>query len=301
MAIGLLLIGLAAMSWGTTGATMAVLGHETAIGPLAVGWARLAVAAPCLVLAAAAVEVVRRRRPLPPPAPRLPSLAGGALLGLAMAAYQVCYFRAVTLTGVSVAALLAICSAPIMIALLATLWLGERLSPIVLVSLAMAVGGTGLLVVGPRGLGEISGRFGAGVALALGAGLSYAVYAVATKRVLARAAPLAVAAVTFSLGALFLSPALLIEPPAGVDLERAAPLLLYLGLGPTAAAYGLYTAGLRRVPATAAGIASLVEPLTASVLGVAVFHEEMGSLGFAGAALLVGALALLAVARPPTG
>jgi drug/metabolite transporter (DMT)-like permease len=116
--------------------------------------------------------------------------AAYALLGLAMAAYQVCYFRAVTLTGVAVAALLAICSAPLMIAILAALVLGERIEPVVKVSLGMAVVGTALLVLGPRGLGEIAGRFGAGALLALGAGLSYAVYAVTAKRVLSRTAPL---------------------------------------------------------------------------------------------------------------
>ena len=41
-----------------------------------------------------------------------------------MAAYQVCYFRAVTLVGVAPAALLAICSAPLLIAVLAALFLG---------------------------------------------------------------------------------------------------------------------------------------------------------------------------------
>lgn len=112
-----------------------------------------------------------------------------------MAAYQVCYFRAVTLTGVAVAALLAICSAPLMIAVLAALFLQERLTPLVRLSLAMAVAGTALLVVGPRGLAEIRGHFGLGALLALGAGVSYAVYAVAAKGLLARMTPLAVSAV----------------------------------------------------------------------------------------------------------
>ena len=39
---GLLLIGLAAISWGTTGATMAMLARDAGPGPLLVGWARLA-------------------------------------------------------------------------------------------------------------------------------------------------------------------------------------------------------------------------------------------------------------------
>jgi DME family drug/metabolite transporter len=75
------------------------------------------------------------------------------------------------------------------------------------------------------------------------------------------------------------------------------PLLLYLGLGPTAVAYALFTAGLGRVPATAAGIVSLLEPLTATTLGLLVFGERLGPIGAAGALLLLAALTLLTLAR----
>ena len=303
MLLGLVLIGLASISWGTTGATMTVLARDTGIGPLLVGWARLAVAAPCLVLAALASAQLSRRH-----APADRSLRAGAReaawfvpLGLSMAAYQACFFWAVTLTGVAVAALIAICSAPLLIAVLATLVLGERPAPAVRASLGLAVVGTALLVIGPRGLGEVSGHFGIGALLALGAGLSYAVYAVAAKRVLARVAPLTAAAMTFALAAIFLTPALLFDEHAGfAALASGWPLLVYLGVGPTAVAYALFAAGLRRVTATAAGIASLLEPLTASLLGVFAFGETLGALGVAGALLLLSAFALLVLSGPGT-
>src|SRR6185503_15645768 len=217
--LGLLLIAVAAASWGTTGATMTLLSREAAASPLLVGWSRLAVAAPCLVLAA----VVSSRSAAPSAArrawPALADLPLCAALGLAMAAHQVCYFRAVTLVGVAAAALLAICSAPLLIAVLAALFLGERLTPIVRLSLGMAVAGS---------------------------------------------------AITFALAAVFLAPALAGEVAPTRALIAGWPLLLYLGLGPTAVAYTLFTAGLTRVPATAAGIVSLLEPLTATTLGLLV-------------------------------
>lgn len=299
MVLGLLFVGLASISWGTTGAVMTLLARETGATPLLVGWARLAVAAPCLVVAAVASGHLAARRG---PAVALPwgalsALPTFALLGLAMALYQVCYFTAVSLTGVAVAALLAICSAPILIALLAALFLGERVTPAVRASLAIAVVGTALLVVGPRGLGQISARFGLGALLALGAGLSYAVFAVAAKGVLARIDPLPVAAATFALAALFLSPVVAREPSPWAHLGAGWRLVLYLGVGPTAIAYVLFTVGLRRVPATAAGVASLLEPLTASLLGVIAFGESLGAAGAAGALLLMIALATLALAH----
>jgi len=296
MLLGLLLIAVAAASWGTTGATMTLLSRDAAASPLLVGWSRLAIAAPCLVLAAGAARL-GARHPTRRAWPSLRDLPLCAALGLAMAAYQVCYFRAVTLVGVAAAALLAICSAPLLIAVLAAALLGERLTSLVRLSLGMAVAGTALLVVGPRGFGEIAGRFGLGALLALGAGVSYAVYAVAAKGLLARVTPLAVAAITFALAAVFLAPALLGEEALLHTLSAGWPLFLYLGVGPTAVAYALFTAGLTRVPATAAGIVSLLEPLTATTLGLVVFGERLGAVGTAGALLLLLALALLTTAR----
>jgi len=297
MLLGLLLIAVAAASWGTTGATMTLLSRDAAASPLLVGWSRLAIAAPCLVLAAAGAARLGARHPTRRAWPSLRDLPLCAALGLAMAAYQVCYFRAVTLVGVAAAALLAICSAPLLIAVLAAAMLGERLTSLVRLSLGMAVAGTALLVVGPRGLDQVTGHFGLGALLALGAGVSYAVYAVAAKGLLARVTPLAVAAITFALAAVFLAPALLAEEAPARALAAGWPLFLYLGVGPTAVAYALFTAGLTRVPATAAGIVSLLEPLTATTLGLVVFGERLGAVGTAGALLLLLALALLTTAR----
>lgn len=292
MRIGLLLICLAAISWGTTGATMTLLAREAAASPLLVGWARMVVAAPALGVAAG---LAGRGRPA---AWRARDAGACLVLGAAMAAYQVCYFLAVTLIGVAVTALLAICSAPVMIAALAALVLGERLTPAGARSLALAVAGAALLVAGPRGPGRVTGDLAAGALLALGAGLSYAVYAVAAKRLLARMPPLLATAATFTLAALLLSPVLAVVPAVRAPLGAGWPLLLYLGLGPTAGAYLLFTVGLARVPATAAGIVTLLEPLTAATLGVVAFGEALGAAGWAGAALLLVALAGLTRAGP---
>jgi DME family drug/metabolite transporter len=298
MLLGLALIAIAAASWGTTGAAMTVLSRDAAVSPLLVGWSRLAIAAPVLVLAAAGAGRFGAPHPSRRTWPSRTDLPLCAALGVAMAAYQVCYFRAVALVGVAPAALLAICSAPLIVAALAALFLGERLTPIVRLSLGMAVAGTALLVVGPRGFGEIAGRFGLGALLALGAGISYAVYAVAAKGLLARVTPLAVSAITFTLAAGVHAPAVLGEVAPRRALAAGWPLLLYLGLGPTAVAYVMFTAGLARVPATTAAIVALLEPLTATALGLVVFGERLGSAGIAGALLLLAALAVLTTARP---
>ena len=70
-------------------------------------------------------------------------------------------------------------------------------------------------------------------------------------------------------------------PGGGVDAHDADPR------------YAAYTTGLTAVSAVAAGLVSLLEPLTATVLGVVIFHERLGGLGILGAVLLGSALILL--------
>ena len=281
---GLLLIALAATSWGTTGTATTILVRDAAMSPLVIGVARLAIGAVVLALLA------RLRGPLSVArADVVPCLAMGAC----MAVFQAGYFSAVVLVGIALTALTAICSAPLTIAVLARVALGERLSSRTVVALAVGVFGTALLIVGPRGITEVGPRFATGVALALTAGVAYAVYVVIAKASVVRTPPLPLATMTFLTGAVWLSPVLLwVEAPAH-QVVMGWPLLLYLGIVTTGLAYAAYTTGLTTVSAAAAGIVSLLEPLTATILGVVIFDERLGALGVVGAALLAGALILL--------
>jgi DME family drug/metabolite transporter len=292
---GLALIALAAISWGTTGAVTTVLVARAGATPLVIGAVRMVIAAVLLVGAA-----------------RLLGRARGAsaadrwrcvIAGVCNAGFQAAYFTSVTLTGIAIAALIAICSAPILITALAAVLLGERLSARLGVSLGLGVGGTTLLVIGPRATGSAPPPLAAGVAWALLAGVAYALYVVVAKAAVARMAPLPVAAWTFATAAGVMAPALL-QDGAMRQIELGWPWLLYLGTVTTAGAYAIYTLGLRHVPAAAAGVAALLEPFTATLLGVVVFGERLGFAGWVGATLLLGALVLLGggprSARPGT-
>jgi DME family drug/metabolite transporter len=202
----------------------------------------------------------------------------------------------VTLGGITVAALIAICSAPLVIAALAPWWLGEPLTPRTLAALGLGVAGTACLIVGPAAPAA-SSRALAGALLALLAGLAYALFVLTAKAGLARSAPLPLTALAFAVGALLLSPALLWTPAPLDQLAAGWPWLLYLGGIATAGAYAAYGVGLRRVPASVAGVTSLLEPLTATALGVTLFDERLGAGGGLGALLLVSALGVLLVDR----
>lgn len=283
-ATGFGLIALAAITWGTTGATMKLVALDSPMSPLLVGFFRVAIAAPCLLVAARVLGGPVR---LPAPAARRRLLVAG----LAMGSYQVCYFWGVAKTSVAVGSLIAICSAPLMITILAAALLGERIGGTTWGALVAGVSGAALLTIGPSDLGALAPGFLAGVLLALGAGLSYAVYAVLVKDVVGHVPPLTVAALTFSVAALALTPALLVEPVAAGATAWA--LLAYLGVVPTAVAYILYVLGLRTTPVTVSGVLTLMEPLTATMLGVVFFGDRLGVVGAIGAALLLAAVALL--------
>src|SRR6185436_2148644 len=126
-----------------------------------------------------------------------------------------------------------ICCAPLLIAGLAAVTLGERITGRVAAALALGIAGTALLIVGPRTAADLSGRFVAGVVLAVGASLVYALYVVLAKAVLVRTSPLPMAAVNFAVAALVLAPML---ATAGVSRQLVLgwPWLLYLGAVTTA-------------------------------------------------------------------
>jgi drug/metabolite transporter, DME family len=82
----------------------------------------------------------------------------------------------------------------------------------------------------------------------------------------------------------------------GLDGGTVA-LLLYLGLAPTALAYGLYFTGLRTVATGSAALISLLEPITAAVLGAVVLDERLGAAGLAGAVLIGVAVLMTTTGR----
>ena len=142
---GLLMILLAAMLWGTAGvATRAVYGLADTNAP-SVAFFRLALGTPPLALACWRVLGPKALRPGRRDLARM--LAMGALL----AQYQACFFAAIREVGVAVATLVTICTAPVLVALLAVPLLGERLALRTLAALVCALVGTALLVGGPGG------------------------------------------------------------------------------------------------------------------------------------------------------
>jgi DME family drug/metabolite transporter len=285
-----------AVLFGTTGTAQA-LGPD-GLSPLGVGAARIVVGALLLVVAArvlapkpaagatAAAATTAAGRPW--------SRAAVALGGAGVAGYQLSFFAAVHDTGVALGTVVALGSAPVFAGLLARVTSHARLDARWAICTALATAGVAVLVASGRAA-HVSVP---GVALALGAGGSYAVYTVSAKRLLDDSRPPeAVMARLFGVGALLLLPVL---PAVGlheIASGDALLLALYLGAVPTALAYVLFARGLRSLPAADVATLTLAEPLTAAALGTIVLGERLAAGAAVGAALVLAGLGALAM-RP---
>jgi DME family drug/metabolite transporter len=284
---GLLLILLAAVLWGTVGVSTRGIFALSETTALTVAFLRLALAVPVLGGASALVLGWRACQI----APR--HLLLMALIGLMLAAYQLCYFGAIQRVGVAVATLVTLCAAPVMVAVLSVAFLGERPTRRLAQAAGLAIGGT-VLLVSPTNTTGFDGATGSGLLLALGSAFGYATMAVVSRTIACRYHPLTPMSVGFAVGSLALLPALLLDGAALQFGPAAWGLLLYLGVVPTAFAYVLFTIGIRTTAATVATLVTLIEPLTAAGLAWMLFGERLGPLALAGAVLLLGTVFLLA-------
>ncbi len=275
------LILAAAVLWGTTGTAQAFA--PASAQPASIGAMRLVVGGAALLLFAAARGVLRDGKPWP----LLPTLVSAG----SMAAYQPFFFAGVARTGVAAGTIITIGSAPVLAGALGVLLRGERPGRRWMLATALAIAGGGLLLSGGGDLSVDP----VGALLALGAGASYALYAVVSKGLLADHHPDAVAAVVFSLGAVFLLPILFQTNLSWLAKPHGLAVALHLGLFATAAAYALFSRGLMTTPVATAVTLSLAEPLTAGLLGVFILGERLSPQAMIGAALLLGGLLLLSV------
>ena len=283
---GLALVMLSAVLWGTVGIGTQLLYNISNTNPISIGFFRLAFAVPALFVACWFI-VGRRMFNI-----QRRDMGLMLLIGAMLALYQVCYMGAVQRAGVSVAVLVTLCTAPVLVALLSVIFLRERLTGPILLALVCALAGT-LLLIDFQSTTQPVGDTIAGVLLALGSALGYAVFTLCGRRLAGHYHPLQSLTIGFGVGAVLL---LLIALPAGLVMDyspQAWGVLLYLGLVPTALAYVIFLNGMKTTPATVASIATLVEPLTSTVLAMVLFNERLAPAGWIGALLLLGAMGLL--------
>ena len=277
--MGTLWIVLAAVCWGTTGTAQAFA--PVGASSLAIGSLRLIVGALGLLAVGLLQGDLQLDRRLP--------WRAVLVTGVATALYQLTFFAGVNLTGVAVGTLVTIGSSPIFAGLLGMIFQGERPSASWWVATPLAVGGCVLLVIP----GETVTTDALGIGLTLLAGLSYAVFALFNKHVLRTHSANTAMTLSIGLGAILLLPVLAFVEVDWLWTARGGAVILELGLVATALSYFLYGRGLKRVSVANATTLSLMEPLTATVLGVFVLHEQLTAFTMLGVVLIASGLVVL--------
>lgn len=290
---------LASLLFGTTGTAQAF--GPDGVDPLSIGAARVLIGGAALALIAG---IVARRsgrsstRPLIGASPLGRSQAALAVLigGLGVILYQPAFFLGTGRNGVAVGTVLTLGSAPVLTGALG--WLMQRRFPGTrwLVATLVATAGVALLA----GIGGQDSAAGesvdpVGVLGSLGAGLSYAVYTLASKRLLdAGWTPSRAMGSVFGLAAVFGAVLLLLTDSRWLLTAAGATMALWLGLATVTVAYLLFARGLEQLSAPTVSTLTLAEPLTASILGIVVLGERLSLPAWLGLALVaVGILVLV--------
>lgn len=186
---------------------------------------------------------------------------------------------------------------PLLVAVLASHWLGEKLTLPRLVASVTGLAGVALLVL------QAQARLDAvGVAAALGGAIAMATGVVLTKKWGRPDTLLALTSWQLVAGGLFLAPvAILAEGPlpAALTLPNVVGYL-YLGIIGTALAHTLWFRGVHLLPASTTAMLGLLSPLVATLAGWALVGQTLTAGQMIGATIILGALILTITHSPRT-
>ncbi|MFD4869486.1 DMT family transporter [Streptomyces sp. NPDC058412] len=288
----LLYLVVAGAAWGTAGAAASLLFLASDLGPLALSFWRCAGGLVVLL----GVLAVRGSRS----GPRLTRPPVGSLIatGLLFTVFQAAYFAAVRETGLAVGTVVTLGAGPVIIALGARHWMGERLGRGGVAAVLGALAGLAVLVLGSGG-GEVR-PLGVGWALLSAAG--YAGMTLRARWLGQRGAggdPLVTTAWSVAVGTVCLLPLAAAEGllPHTADIGRVLWLLVYVATVPTALAYALYFTGAAAVRAATVSVIMLIEPVSAAVIAVLLLGERLTAAVVLGTVLLLTAVGALIAAE----
>ncbi len=203
--------------------------------------------------------------------------------------FNLCYFKAMTMTSLSVAAVL-LYTAPTIVMLLSRVFFKEKLTKVKLLSVVFTFAGC-VLVTGVIGSGTVLS--GAGILVGLGAGFGYALYSIFCRFALERGYhSFTISFYTFVFTMLGCIPLVDLSGIGSVVFScwQMVVFTLLCGLVTTVLPYILYNFGLQYVENGKAAVIASVEPAVATLLGVLVFRETLTITGAIGLLMVIGAV-----------
>jgi len=218
--------------------------------------------------------------------------------------FSICMLYGVKLSS-AVAAGVVMAAIPAAVAVLSWLFLRERITPRVLAAIACAVAGIAALAIGraPAAGGAASDApHTLGHALLVAAAVCEASYVVIGKRLAAQVSAQRISALINLWGLLLITPLGLWQAWShdfGQVRIETWGLLLFYSLAASVVTVWLWMRGLRQVPASRAGVFTVLLPVASALVGVTVLQEPFSALHATAFALAL--LGLLLATWPGAG
>jgi DME family drug/metabolite transporter len=289
--LSLLQLSVAGVLWGTAGVVVQVVAGHTGLGAVAIGFYRLVFAAGAMLILG-----LPARRKIWAAFRSAPGAVVAA--GAGLAAYQALYFIAVRLTGVSIATVVSLGLAPVLLSAWETIRTRQRPGNAELAASAAAIIGLVLIAgVTAGGGGSVAGpgatAAGLGLFAAVASGTVYAASTALSRHTTQGVPPLILTTLSCTIGAITLAPIAVAQGVAFTPDVQPITLLAYLGVITTALAYACFYTGLRHTTGSVAVVVTLLEPLTAALLAVLLIGEPLALPTILGGLLLLGAVTTL--------
>jgi drug/metabolite transporter (DMT)-like permease len=191
--------------------------------------------------------------------------------------FSICMLYGVSMTS-ALAAGVIMAAIPAVVALLSWIWLRERIGPRVLLGMACAVGGIAMVSLVKPTEGSAHETSWLGNLLLCAAVVCEASYVVIGKKLTGNVSPKRISALVNLWGLLLVTPFGLWQA-ASFDFRAVHAgswaFLLFYSLAASMITVWLWMSGLRHVPASSAGIFTVLLPLSAAAVGVLFLHETI--------------------------
>lgn len=210
--------------------------------------------------------------------------------------FNFCYFRTITLTSLSAAAVL-LYTAPIMVMAMSIFLFKEKLTLRKIIAAIAAF--TGCVLVTGTADGNLALN-GMGILTGLGSAFGYALYTIFGEFALKKGYnSVTITLYTFIFASVGVIP--FANVPQLIGKLAAAPQTLgwavVLAVVVTVLPYLVYTMGLKTVEAGKASVMASVEPVAATVVGIIFFSETLSIIGAVGILLVAASIALLNIVQ----
>lgn len=211
---------------------------------------------------------------------------------LSVSFFNFCYFKTITLTSLSVAAVL-LYTAPAFVMVMSFFLFKESMTRIKVLALLVAFAGCVLVAGMGTGGGKLTGM---GVLTGLGAGFGYALYSIFSRYALQRGySSMTITFYTFLFATL--CTVFLVDVSSIINIVEIHPrigiygafMILFVTLFP----YLCYTKGLSGMENGTASVIASIEPVVATVLGILIYKEEMTVINVLGMVLVLVSIMML--------